>query len=199
MEKIDTRKLKPEVQQHLRNQAIRLRKAGSTYSEIGEIVGVHPTNVCKWWKVYELGGQKAVRQKKRDRRHGACRTLSNDQECQLQSMIRDKCPDQVKLPSALWTSIALQQLVKQLWSVRMSIRTVGEYLKRRGSAPQKPLKRPYEQNPKAVKRWLDKQYPSIAARVIKEKAETHWVDEIGLLNNSYYGRSYEPSGQNTDH
>ena len=60
MEKIDTRKLKPEVQQELRNQAIRLRKSGMAYKEIGAIVGVHPTNVCKWWKAYEQGGQKAV-------------------------------------------------------------------------------------------------------------------------------------------
>jgi len=63
MVKIDARKLIPEVQQQLCNQAIRLRKAGSTYPEIGEIVGVHSTNVCKWWKAYERGGQKAVRQK----------------------------------------------------------------------------------------------------------------------------------------
>jgi transposase len=195
MKKIDTRKLKPEVQQQLRNQAIRLRKAGRTYAEIGEIVGVHPTNVCKWWKAYERGGQKAVRQKKRGRRHGACRTLSRDQESQLQKMIRDKCPDQMKLPFALWTRIAVQQLIKQLWSIRMPIRTVGEYLKRWGFTPQKPLKRAYEQNPKAVKKWLDEQYPSIAARAKKEKAEIHWGDETGLLNNSYYGRSYAPAGR----
>ena len=38
MEKIDTRKLKPEIQQQLRNQAIRLRKSGRTYAEIGEMI-----------------------------------------------------------------------------------------------------------------------------------------------------------------
>ena len=84
MEKTDTRKLKPEVQQELRNQAIRLRKAGRTYKEIGEIVGVHHTNVCKWWKAYEKGGQKAIRQKLRGRRTGSCRTLTEDQERELQ-------------------------------------------------------------------------------------------------------------------
>jgi transposase len=195
MEKIDTRKLKPEVQQQLRNQAIRLRKAGRTYSEIGEIVGVHPTNVCKWWKAYERDGQKAVRQKKRGRPHGACRTLSKDQEHQIQKMVRDKCPDQMKLPFALWTRIAVQQLIEQLWSIQMPIRTVGEYLKRWGFTPQKPVKRAYEQNPKAVKKWLDEEYPSIAAQAKKENAEIQWGDETGLLNNSYYGRSYSPAGK----
>ncbi len=105
-------------------------------------------------------------------------------------MIRDKCPNQLKLPFALWTRIAVKQLIEQLWSIRMPIRTVGEYLKRWGFTPQKPLKRAYEQNPKAVKKWLDEQYPSIAGRARKEKAEIHWGDETGLLNNSYYRRSY---------
>ena len=195
MEKIDTRKLKPEVQQQLRNQAIRLRKTGRTYAEIGEIVGVHPTNVCKWWKAYERGGQKAIRHKQRGRRHGACRTLSMDQEREVQKLIRDKCPDQLKLPFALWTRKAVGQLIERQWSIRMPIRTIGEYLKRWGFTPQKPLKKAYEQNPNAVKKWLDEQYPAIVRRAKADDAEIHWGDETGLLNNAYYGRSYAPAGK----
>ena len=50
MEKIDARKLSTEAQQQLRNQAIRLRKAGNTYQAIAEVVGVHHTTICKWYK-----------------------------------------------------------------------------------------------------------------------------------------------------
>jgi len=57
----------------------------------------------------------------------------------------------MKLPFALWTRVA----VKQLWSIKMPIRTVGEYLKRWGFTPQRPLRKAYKQNPKAVKSWLD--------------------------------------------
>jgi transposase len=195
MEKIDTRKLKPEVQQELRNQAIRLRKSGMAYKQIGEIVGVHPTNVCKWWKAYQQGGQKAVRHKKRGRRKGVCRTLTEDQERELQRAIKDRCPDQMKLPFSLWTRIAVQQLVKQLYSIQMPIRTVGEYLKRWGFTPQKPLSRAYEKNPEAVKKWLNESYPAIADRAKTEGAEIHWGDETGLLNNAYYHRSYAPAGK----
>ncbi len=39
--------------------------------------------------------------------------------------------------------------------IRMPIRTVGEYLKRWEFTPQKPVKRAYEQNPKAAQHWLD--------------------------------------------
>lgn len=101
----------------------------------------------------------------------------------------------MKLPFALWTRIAVQQLIKQLWAIQMPIRTVGEYLSRWGFTPQKPLKKAYKQNPKAVKAWLDGEYPDIAKRAKIENAEIHWGDETGLCNDSYHGRSYAPRGE----
>ena len=195
MEKIDARKLSTEAQQQLRNQAIRLKKAGRTYKVIAEITGVHETTVCKWYKAYIRDGKTAVKIKKRGRPNGSCRTLTPEQEKELQKAIRDKCPDQLKLAFALWTRIAVQQLIKQLWSIDMPIRTVGEYLKRWGFTPQKPLKKAYKQNPKTVKDWLDNEYPEIAKRAKKECAEIHWGDETGLCNDSYHGRSYAPRGK----
>ena len=52
--------------------------------------------------------------------------------------------------------------------IDMPLRTVGEYLKRWGFTPQKPLKRAYEQNPEAVKKWLDEEYPKIASKAKKK-------------------------------
>ena len=127
MEKIDARKLSTEAQQQLRNQAIRLKKAGKTYDEIAEVTGVHPTTACKWYKAYHRGGKTAVTIKKRGRPKGSCRTLTAEQEKELQKAIRDKFPNQLKLAFALWTRVAVQQLIKQLWSINMPIRTVGEY------------------------------------------------------------------------
>ncbi|MEK6222359.1 MAG: IS630 family transposase, partial [Chloroflexota bacterium] len=195
MENIDARKLSTEAQQQLRNQAIRLKKAGRTYKEIAEITGVHGTTACKWYKAYLRGGKTAITIKKRGRPKGSCRTLTAEQEKELQSAIRDKCPNQLKLAFALWTRVAVQQLIKQLWSINMPTRTVGEYLKRWGFTPQKPLKKAYKQNPKAVKAWMEEEYPGITKRAKKENAEIHWGDETGLCNDSYHGRSYAPRGE----
>jgi transposase len=133
--------------------------------------------------------------KKRGRPKGSCRTLDTEQENRLKKAITDKTLDQLKFPFALWTRRAVQQLINQLFSIDMPIRTVGEYLKRWGFTPQKPLRRAYEQNPKLVQQWLDEQYPAIAAKAKKEKAEIHWGDETGLCNDSQHGRSYAPRGQ----
>lgn len=113
----------------------------------------------------------------------------------MKRAITDKTPDQLKFPFALWTRKAVQELIKQLFSIEMPIRTVGEYLNRWGFTPQKPLRRAYEQNPKAVKQWLDETYPEIAKKAKKENAEINWGDETGLCNDSQHGRSYAPKGK----
>lgn len=195
MEKIDARKLTTEAQQQIRYQVIRLKEQGRKRKEISEITGIHPSTCSQWWRQYKTEGKTALKIRKRGRSVGTCRTLTFDQEKEIQKVIRDKCPDQLKFPFALWTRTAVQLLIKQLWSIDMPIRTVGEYLKRWGFTPQKPLRRAYKQNPKAVKKWLDEEYPAIVTRAKKEKAEIQWGDETGLCNDSYHGRSYAPRGE----
>ena len=195
MEKIDARKLSTDAQQQLRYQVIRLRKQGRKHSEISSITGVSRCTCSTWWSRYKNEGKKALKIKKRGRPIGSCRRLNEEQEKQIQKAIREKCPDQLKLPFALWTRIAVQQLIRELWDIELPIRTIGDYLKRWNFTPQKPLKRAYEQNPKAVKNWLEQEYPAIEQKAKKEEAEIHWGDETGLCNDSYHGRSYAPRGK----
>ncbi len=44
------------------------------------------------------------------------------------------------------------------------MRTMDLYLARWGFTPQKPMKKAYKQSPAALKKWLDEDYPVIAAR-----------------------------------
>ena len=195
MENRDARKLSTEAQQELREMAIRLRESGKTYKQISQIIHVQLSTVCGWYKAYERGGKKALKIKKRSRPSGSCMTLNEDQGKEVQKTIQDKCPDQMKFPFALWTRVAVRQLIKQLYDIDMPIRTVGEYLKRWNFTPQKPLRKSYKQNPEAVKTWIKEEYPVILKRSKQEKAEIHWGDETGLCNDSYHGRSYSPRGQ----
>ena len=75
------------------------------------------------------------------------------------------------------------------------MRAVGNYLKRWGFTPQKPIKRAYERRPEAIQKWLDDEYPAIAERAKDENCEIHWGDETALINTDVRGRSYAPKGQ----
>ncbi len=195
MEKTDTRKLSPETQYELRKQVIRLRKKGKSNQEIAEIVGVYHTHVSTIWQSYQKGGLDALKPKVRGRKHGEQRNLTADQEATAKKLLVDKTPDQLKLQFALWTRDAVRLAIKQEFGIELPLRTITDYLKRWGFTPQKPAKRAYEQNPKAVQQWLESAYPEIAARAKQEKAEIHWGDETGVQSDAYNARGFAPKGK----
>lgn len=194
-EKIDNRKLSSDALLLLRRQAIRLRKKGLTYKEISDITGASEKSISSWYRAFQEQGESSLIYKKRGRTGGDQRSLTPEQEARVQQEIQDKMPSQCKLAFALWTRRAVQQLIKHLWGISMPIRTVGDYLKRWGFTPQKPLRKAYEQDPKRVNEWLEEEYPKIKELAQRENAEIHWGDETGLRNTTQHGRSYAPKGK----
>lgn len=66
------------------------------------------------------------------------------------------------------------QLIEQKYGIKLSVRAVGDYLKRGGFTPQKPIKRAYEQRPEAVQQWIEEEYPAIEQCAKAEGGEIHW-------------------------
>lgn len=195
MKNEDSRKLSPAAQEEKRKLAIKIWKTGLSQKEVAEIVGTTPQTMSGWVKRYREKGSSALRSRKRGTEVGATRHLSEAQEKHLQKLIIDKTPDQLKMAYVLWTRKAVMELIEQEFEIKMPIRTVGEYLKRWGFTPQKPAKRAYEQNPKAVERWLNEDYPEIKSRAKAEDAEIYWGDETGVRNDSQHERGYAPKGK----
>ena len=154
MLKRDARTLKPDVQHELRTQVIRLREKGIKNKDIAEIVGISQTHASTIWTTYKTGGKGAIAKKKRGRRQGECRKLTVEQEKEIQKIIIEKTPDQLKFPYALWTRQAIHDLIKRRYKIEIPLRTLTDYLRRWGFSCQKPAKS-YEQKP-ADKRGLMK-------------------------------------------
>ena len=195
MEKTDFRTLPEGIRDEIRIRAIKMIKRGKTQRETADILDVHYNSVSTWWKRYNSGGLKSVKAKKRGVSPEQKRLLSAEQEKEIQKMITDKMPDQLKFPYALWTRKAVKELIERTYGIKVAVRTMGDYLNRWGFTPQKPAKRAYEQSPAKVKEWLDTTYPSIKERAKEEGAEIHWGDETGIRNNCQHGRSYAPKGR----
>ena len=99
------------------------------------------------------------------------------------------------IPSALWTRQAVRELIQQQVGIRLPIRTVGEYLRRWGLTPQKPVRKAYKQDPKAVAEWLETTYPGIERRAVQEGGEIHWGDETGVRSTCQHSRGYARPGE----
>ena len=195
MEKRDARKLSIDAQYELRRCCISMLESGKKQTEVAKALEVSRNTVGRWSQAYKKAGIKGLQEKKRGRSHGQKRRLTKEQETSIQRMLVDKTPNQLKLPFALWTRQAVQEAIMLHHGVNLPIRTVGEYLSRWGFTPQKPVKRAYEQQPERVRKWLDEEYPEIARRAGKEKAEILWGDETGISSEDNRGRGYAPRGQ----
>jgi transposase len=195
MEATDMRSLPREARHERRVQVIRLRKAGRTYDEIAAQTGLSRTGVFNICRRHEAGGAKALKDAPGGRKAGEQRRLDAQQEATVRRLIADKTPDQLKMVYALWTRQAVAELIRNRYGIKLPVRTMGLYLQRWGFTPQKPMKKAYEQSPAAVKKWLDEEYPVIAACAKVEGAEIHWGDETGLRSDDVRGRSYAPQGQ----
>jgi transposase len=194
MKKPDARLLNPTTQDYLRQQAIRLREQGKRMGEIATYLGVHRTTVSSWWRQYKQEGEVALKQQPRGAKLGEGRSLSPAEEAKVKQLMQAHFPDEVNIDSALWTRSAVQTLIACEGGIEMPIRTVGEYLKRWGYTPQKPLKRAYEQDPQAITVWLETEYPALERRAQRQEAELAWGDESGLRSDAQVGRGYAPIG-----
>jgi transposase len=191
----DTRRLKPAAQEELRRRAVAAVEAGATRTDVERLLGIPRQTTGKWVQAYRAGGEAALASKPRGRPKGSGTKLLPRQAAQVARLLRDRRPEQLKLPFYLWTCGAVAELIEQRFGVQVSRWTAGRYLKRWGFTPQKPLRRAREQNPAAVARWLREEYPQLRREAKREKAQIFWGDEMGLRSDHTAGRSYSPKGQ----
>jgi transposase len=192
MKHVDMRKLPAAAQEDRRRQVIGLRQAGMTYEAIAAQVGLTRTGVFDICKRFATRGFAGLKSGRRGPAPGRGRFLEPGQEAEVRHLIHRHTPDELALPFALWSRAAVRALIRQRFGVGLAVRTMGTYLARWGFTAQKPLRRAYEQDRAAVRRWLRRDYPAIAARAKPAAGVIFWGDETGLRADDVRGRSYAP-------
>jgi transposase len=191
----DARSLPGAAQAALRNRAVRAVLDGMSQVEAARVFGVHPNAVNRWIKRYREGGFQGLAERRRGRRPGEQPALSAPQQQEVVALVRETTPDQLGLAGFLWTREAIAELIAQRYGVWLARTTVGGYLRGWGFSPQKPQHRALEQNPVAVARWLDEEFPAIRAQARREGGVVLWLDEMGVRSDAAAGRSWAPVGQ----
>jgi transposase len=192
MAKRDARFLTSEAQEVLRVRVAGAVQEGMSQAEAARVFGVSRQSVNAWMK-RSRGGVKALRTGRRGRPRSP--RLPGRDSSRVIRKITGSCPDQLRLPFALWTREAVAQLLARDFGTTVSVWTAGRYLRSWGLTPQKPVRRAYERDPVAVARWLNDEYPAIVLRAKAERAEIHWGDEMGLRSDYQAGRSWGLRGK----
>jgi transposase len=193
MGKQDARSLPAEAQEDLRRRVVEAVQKGLLQTEAARVFGVARGTVSRWMGLVERVGRRALKARRRGR--PPVSRLAPHQAATTVRSIVGGCPDQLSLPFALWTREAVQALLSRKFDLEVSVWTVGRYLRAWGLTPQKPVRRAYEQNPAAVRKWLKEEYPAIRESARQDQAQIHWLDEMGLRSDHQAGRSYGRRGQ----
>ncbi|NCD18271.1 MAG: IS630 family transposase [Actinobacteria bacterium] len=183
-----------------REVGLRMLSSGEyKHAEIAKLLGVAHGTVRGWSS--KLGAKKAAVKKSvktkgvRGRREGVGRALKKAQQSKIIAIIRDNNPRQLKMEFYLWSVGAVMTLIENTFGVKLSESGTRKYLNEWGFTVQRPATRYTSRDDVLVQKWLETDYPKIAARAREENAEIHWLDETGVNNQAIYQRSYSPRGK----
>ena len=131
MEARDFRSIGRPAQAELRRRALVLiLRQGLSQAEAAQVVGVQRQTVNIWLQRYRAQGADGVLDGRRVSPRRGKGLLTADEAGQVQGWIRDRTPDQLKLPFALWTSRAVRDLIALRFGKMLGLSTVQLYLKR---------------------------------------------------------------------
>lgn len=193
--KTDALNIGSKGQHDLRKTIIRMLKDGKKGNQIAKDLGVSKGHVSNVKKLYEAGGAASLKPKKRGRPAGKNKILSPEQEKEIQKIIVDKTPEQLRFKECMWTRNNIRQLIKEKYGIDIKLSTLGYYLARWGFTVQRPVKRAYKQDEKKIDKWLNREFPGITDRAEKEDSEIFFGDETNIQNTANYARGYAPKGQ----
>ena len=121
--------------------------------------------------------------------------LTDRQQQQVKRWILGRDPRQYGFDFGLWTRRIVQQLIQDKMGIELCLTSVGQLLASLNITPQKPLRRAYERDPKAVQVWLDQTYPQLKKRAKRLGAMIFFLDEAGFQSDPPLGRTYGLKGE----
>jgi transposase len=192
MRENDGRKLDHKTLQAIRMRAVERVEAGESPEVVIQALGMSRARIYEWLAAYREGGYEALQAKQL---FGRPPKLSGKQLGQLYRIITTKNPLQLKFYYALWTRSMVREVIRDQFGVRLSEVSVGRLLKKLGLSPQKPLRRAYQQDPEAVARWVETEYPEIRKLAKREKAQIFFADEASVRSDYHSGTTWAPRGQ----
>jgi transposase len=191
--KRDGRSLEHKTLAELRRMAIqRVVEDGVKPSEIASEYGFCRNYLYPWLQKFRDGGWEALAERIAE---GPTPKLTERQRQQVKRWILGKDPRQYGFDFGLWSRRIVQALIQERMGVAVGLTAVGRLLAGLDITPQKPLRRAYERDPKAVKLWLEETYPQLKRRARRLGAKIFFLDEAGFQSDPPLGRTYGLKGK----
>jgi transposase len=192
MIRIDGRTVDHKTLEHIRMLAVkRVVEGGEAPSQVMQSLGLCRTAIYPWLRKFEDQGWDGLVERIA---RGPEPKLSEKQRQQVRRWILGRDPRQYGFDFALWTRRIVQALLQEKLGLELGLTAVGRLLAGLDITPQKPLRRAYERDPKAVALWLKETYPRLKQRAKRLGAKIFFLDEAGFQSDPPLGRTYGLKG-----
>ena len=193
MTKQDGRKLDHKTLESYRLLAVRrVVEGGEVPSEVMRSLGLCRTSIYPWLREHARKGAAALVMRTAA---GPAPKLSEKQRQQVRRWIVGKDPRQYGFDFGLWTRQIVAVLIGQKFGITLGLTAVGRLLASLDITPQKPLRRAYERDPRAVAQWVSSDYPALRERARREGATIFFLDEAGFSSEPVLGKTYGLKGK----
>ncbi len=180
----DGRRLDYKTLTELRKRAVASVQVGESPAAVAAAMGVNLRTVFRWLALYRSGGWDKLDARKRGGRPPKLDARALEW---IYDTVVGQSPLQWKFPFALWTAAMVRELIAKQFRVRLSPGSVGRLLGQMGLSAQRPLWRAYQQDPEAVRRWKEEEYPKLRRRAGRLGAHIWFADEAGVRSDFHRG------------
>ena len=188
----DARRLDHKTLTELRKRAVACIQAGESPAAVAAAMGVNLRTVFRWLALYRNGGWGKLDARKRG---GRPPKLDARALKWVYDTVLGKSPLQLNFPFALWTAAMVGELIAKRFRVKLSHSSVCRLLGQMGMSAQRPLWRAYQQDPEAVRRWKEEEYPKLRRRAQRLGAQIFFGDEAGVRSDFHSGTTWGRRGR----
>lgn len=165
---------------------------GESPEAVAKALCISRTTIYDWLALYRSGGWDALNAGKRGGRRPK---LDGKMLKWIYKTVTMGNPLQFKFAFALWTRQMIASLIEKKYGIKLSKTSVGRLLDQLGLTAQRPLWRAYQQNPEAVEKWLEEEFPAIKREAARCEGEIYFGDEAGIRSDYHSGTTWAPKGK----
>lgn len=192
MPRRDARKLDHKTLEEIRIRAVEQVQAGQSPEAVIMTLGFSRSCIYTWLALYRAGGWGALKARVLN---GRPMKISAAQMRWLYATVTGKNPLQFRFEFALWTRQMIRMLLREEFSLKLSLTSVGRLLRQLGLSCQRPLFRATEQDPERVRRWREAEFPAIRELAKKTGAAIFFGDEAGVRSDYHAGTTWGVKGK----
>lgn len=192
MRRRDARELDHKTLEEIRIRAVEQVQAGESPEAVIRALGFSRSCIYTWLALYRAGGWGALKARVLK---GRPMKISGAQMKWLYETVTGKNPLQFRFEFALWTREMIRMLLREEFSLKLSVTSVGRLLRQLGLSCQRPLFRATEQDPERVRRWRETEFPAIGELAKKTGARVFFGDEAGVRSDYHAGTTWGVKGK----